>query len=167
MKKLLITVLCVCALMAALVPPVSADGPTTVSGSFVNSGWIDPPQPTPSGNTCVLTGSGWHQWDGSFRGKEVFDVRIVVYGPCEEEEPNKFREELIGKSLKHRTNPIETIAVQKGTLEGIRVQVLFESICQVGQPRYSMVVTDGLSSRLPDMLLWVQVRGSDRIQDDL
>jgi hypothetical protein len=94
MKKLLITVLCVCALMAALVPPVSADGPTTVSGSFVNSGWIDPPQPTPSGNTCVLTGSGWHQWDGSFRGKEVFDVRIVVYGPCEEEEPNKFREEL-------------------------------------------------------------------------
>jgi pilus assembly protein Flp/PilA len=74
---------------------------------------------------------------------------------------------LIGKSLKHRTNPIEAIAVQKGTLEPIRVQVLFEPICQVRQPRHSMVVTDGLSSCLPDMLLWVQVRGSDRIQDDL
>jgi len=99
MKRLVGVVLCISVLTLVLAVPAAATKPTEVSGRWTNGGSIIPPKPKfePRGGNCLVTIRFWHEWvDGSFRGRDETDFRIMAHGPCETCAPNVDRAKLKG-----------------------------------------------------------------------
>ena len=99
MKRLVGVVLCISVLTLALAVPAAAARPTEVSGRWTDGRPIVPPVPVyaPRGGNCLVTIRFWHEWgDGSFRGRDETDFRILAHGPCETSEPNVDRAKLKG-----------------------------------------------------------------------
>jgi hypothetical protein len=96
MKKGLGTLLISLTLILILGVPSAATAPTEVSGQMVAAAPVIPPLPEQEshGDNCVITMRFWHAWDGSFRGEDTADVRIVEHGSCDQSGPNKHRENI-------------------------------------------------------------------------
>jgi hypothetical protein len=96
MKRLVGVVLLISVLTLVLAIPAAATKPTEVNGRWTaGPPPIEPPQREPRGKNCLITMRYGHEWvEGSFLGKDEADLRIMMHGPCEEEAPNVFRENL-------------------------------------------------------------------------
>ena len=89
MKRLVGVVLSIFVLCVVFTTPASATNPTEVSGRWTDSAYGAPPQMDPCGLNCLVTAPMWHDWgDGSFRGRDESDWRIMGHGPCATTKPN-------------------------------------------------------------------------------
>jgi hypothetical protein len=99
MKRLVGVVLWISILTLVLAAPAAAARPTEVSGRWTDGRPIPPVPPyEPRGdNNCLVNIRFWHEWgEGSFRGRDETDFRIMAHGPCETSAPNVDRAKLKG-----------------------------------------------------------------------